>query len=257
MLLMGEGATSRETISIRPENDPHVRAAWKALLGRLINDGARLRFFPHRVMMFVLLARDATPAERHEFLGLARDTLTEWQRIAHGIGGQHDLIEVDPALSDWLNEHMAPVATRYEHICRHFSDEAEQLVSGRVAAEQAQGRIVALSRFVATDLLACMNELVASFETELTDTAERTSDITRQVLAQQASTAEATISARQLAEQLNQVNGKVQMISLNALIEASRAGEAGQVFGAVAQEIKALSAEIGSLVKRMQADLGR
>lgn len=235
--------------------DPALRAAWKTLLGRLINKGARLRFFPHRVMMFLSLASTVGPEERPEFLQSATETFREWQRLARGIGGEHRLIDVPPGLSPVLVDQMATGISRYRTICKRFDTEAERLLADSANIDQLGDRIIALSRFVATDMLVCMNELVASFEAELADTAERTEDMVQEANRARRATEVTSSTARQLTEELGRVNGRVQLISLNALIEAARAGENGATFGTVAQEIKALSGEIGSLTERIRAEL--
>ena len=96
-------------------------------------------------------------------------------------------------------------------------------------------------------MLDCMNELVTSFEAELADTALRTSGIAQRALEGQSEAEASASSVRGLTDRLDHVNSRVQMIALNALIEAARAGGAGQAFSAVAQEIKSLSGEIGEL----------
>lgn len=238
-----------------PEADPAVRAAWKALLGRLINEGARLRFFPHRVMMFMLLACDASGAEHREFMQSASETFTEWRRLARGIGGDHALIEVDARLSPWLGEHMAAGSDRFAEVCGRFDGEAESLLASGTNVAEERSRITALARFVATDLLVCMNELVASFEAELADTALRTSGIVRQAAEERAETDASTSEARQLTDRLERVNARVQMVALNAQIEAARVGDTGKAFGTVAMEIKTLSAEIGALSAGIRSEL--
>lgn len=255
MLLTDQPATVRMPVPGAPEDDQVVRAAWKGLLGRLINEGARLRFFPHRVMMFVLLATDGPPQERREFLRLAADTLQQWQRIAQGVGGEHHLIAVEAPLSNWLTEHMQPGIARYVSVCRRFEAEAARLLAMGERVTDIRADIVALSRFVATDMLACMNELVASFEAELGATATRTSGIAQRALAGQSEAEASASSARELTDRLDRVNSRVQMIALNALIEAARVGDSGQAFCAVAQEIKSLSGEIGELSRGIRLAL--
>jgi methyl-accepting chemotaxis protein len=240
-----------------PEHDPTVRAAWKALLGRLINEGARFRFFPHRVMMFMLLATEGTSRERHVSRQSAADTLQQWQRIARGVGGNHRLINVEAPLSDWLAEHMAAGINRYTETCGHFDEGATYLLAKGERISDERPRIVALCQFVAIDMLDCMNELVASFEAELADTARRTSGIEQRALADQTQAEVSAASARTLTARLEGVNERVQMIAFNALIKAARAGDAGQTFCAVAQEIKALSGEIGELTKGIRSVLQR
>lgn len=58
-------------------------------------------------------------------------------------------------------------------------------------------------------------------------------------------------------DRLETINRRIKSISLNAMIEATRAGAAGMAFGAVAQEIRALSNEISLLAGRIRDDIGK
>ena len=61
--------------------------------------------------------------------------------------------------------------------------------------------------------------------------------------------------AEQKIAQIQRINRATSYLSLNALIEASRAGAAGDGFGVVAREVKAVSDQIGALSKELATDL--
>ncbi|WP_267414217.1 methyl-accepting chemotaxis protein [Sphingomonas sp. GC_Shp_4] len=251
-------ATSLATASTfeRPEDDPHVRAAWKGLLGRLINKGGRLRLFSHRVAMFLLLAVDASGRERAKYLASAVEAFEEWRRLARGIGGDHSMIDIDRRLSSWLTEHMASRLNHYEPVCQRFEHDAGTLLRRGDELILLKDDIAALARFVATDMLDCMNALVASFEAELTDTAERTEVMAISAGQEFAKTVQASEVAARLTDELRQVNDRVRLIAINAQIEAARAGNEGRTFGVVALEVKGLSDEIASLTTRIRGKIG-
>ena len=55
--------------------------------------------------------------------------------------------------------------------------------------------------------------------------------------------------------QIQRINRSTSFLALNALIEASRAGAAGDGFGVVAREVKEVSGQISQLSKELATDL--
>lgn len=56
---------------------------------------------------------------------------------------------------------------------------------------------------------------------------------------------------------IKKVTGATRILSLNALIEASRAGDAGRGFAVVAGEVKAVSDQISAITEALEAELGK
>ena len=55
--------------------------------------------------------------------------------------------------------------------------------------------------------------------------------------------------------QIQSITSSVKMLALNALIEASRAGEHGKGFGVVANEVRAVASQINSVAATLEAEL--
>ena len=232
-------------------------AEWKTLLGRLINDAGRLRLFPHRIMMFLLLAHHSDGLELEKRLAAASGALVEWNRIARGMATNHGDIGVPPSLSPMLAAFMTSKRDNFDSCTNRFGGTTTALISLMKTGGHQYAQLSDLADFVASDLLQCMNQLVTDFAAELGDMAEGERDeglTTRRTVAA-LETSAATVG--RLANDLARVNASVRMIALNATMEAARSGDNGRVFGAIAGEIKALSSKIASLTADIRAHLQR
>jgi hypothetical protein len=64
----------------------------------------------------------------------------------------------------------------------------------------------------------------------------------------------ASVAARKISE-INGVTANVKMLALNALIEASRAGEMGRGFAVVAHEVKSVATDINRIAQELELEL--
>jgi hypothetical protein len=56
-------------------------------------------------------------------------------------------------------------------------------------------------------------------------------------------------------DQIGKITSRVRILALNAMIEAERAGETGRGFAIVAQEVRAISTEVGNITSALDAEL--
>ena len=207
-------------------------------LGVLIDQAGRQRMLSHRAVMFLALAHGP---EAEMARGAARAAAQAFAAIAQrflGRGGPGDLPD---AAADWLARLIEARAPGYAPAVGRF-----------MRGFDAQGgtpeprELQRLADFVAEDLLKVLNEVVAVLNGELAAIAER----------ERAQAASAGQTAAQLLEEIQEIGARVRMISINALIQATRAGEAGAGFAVIANEIKDLAGRIQSATQRIMRDLG-
>jgi methyl-accepting chemotaxis protein len=111
---------------------------------------------------------------------------------------------------------------------------------------------------IATNLAAGAQQQAAHSQKVSTQTARMAAELERAVAALD----ESSHSVREIVSTIKRVADQTRILSINASIEAARAGEFGRAFGAVAQEVEALSGQtmaatgqIGNRVETIQRNI--
>ncbi len=227
-------ASARPVVDGPPAPPPGL----KDHLGALIDQAGRQRMLSHRAVMFLALARGP---EAEMARGAARAAAQAFAAIAERFLGQGGSGDLPGLVADWLARLVETRAPGYGPAVGRFMRGFE----GQ-GTEPDPRELQRLADFVAEDLLKVLNEVVAVLNGELAAIAE----------AERLQAASAGQTAAQLLEEIQEIGARVRMISINALIQATRAGEAGAGFAVIANEIKDLAGRMQSATQRIMRDLG-
>jgi hypothetical protein len=198
-------------------------------LGSLINLSGKMRMLSHRVAMFALLASQENPAlNLREF----DNSLQDFTGILDALRGGSDKYGISRDVAQIL---VASQALRQSALVpiEHFIRQARQLRRSLELGQCPSVSLAAFAHFISGDLLQALNEVTYNVNATLRarlDARAAYEDQTR-------------MAVRNAIESIDSVSQKVKLISLNASIEASHAGDKGRGFSVLAAEIRALSEE--------------
>lgn len=215
-------------------------------LGLLINLSGKMRMLSHRVAMFALLSAGRRDTAASSCGALDR-ALAEFNNITLALQQGSDQLAIPAHAAVHLTRTGAireeAVATIGEFLAR-----VTRLRPSLLAGAAADDALVELVEFVATDLLAALNSVTEGIGQSLR---ARFEDRDRRA-------GEARVAMLGAVGSISEVSMKVKLISLNASIEAARAGVHGKSFGVIASEIRTLSEDAArsaqGLREQMQQD---
>ncbi len=213
--------------------DLRTLAARKSCLGDLINYAGMQRMLSHRAVMFLSILPHAGGQRRYDVLGQAEQAIERFGVIAGGFAGDYAAIGAPPELAGWIAGVLTGRGGGYEALTTTFRIRASKaLEAARDPETPPQSAMLAeLVDLVSAALLDELNGLVRDLNEQLLLTSRQ----------EQAYVERVGNDIGAMLDDIQRVGLKIKMISVNALIQASRAGEAGRGFAVIANEIKDLS----------------
>lgn len=212
-------------MTIEEQDDSDIDTA----LGVMINLSGKMRMLSHRVAMFALLAA-AKPAMAMTACDALDRALAEFNDINLALQQGNDRLGV-PAHAAMYVSRSGAVGAEASATIGAFLDRMTKLRPIFLDARTPESALVGLVEFVASDLLAALNAVTEGIGMTLKG---RFEDRDRRA-------AEARSAMLGAVGSISEVSMKVKLISLNASIEAARAGVHGKSFGVIATEIRSLS----------------
>ena len=200
----------------------------------MINQCGKMRMLSHRAVMVALLNSTQGAAATALDWSAFHAALQEFEAIAQSLhrfgrsGKMPELGRLIDAQGPQLDKFLAAART----------------VEGQ-AAEVRSTQLGSLADFVAGPLLATLNQMVAGISKDL----EQLLEDDRARMGQSRQVIQETVA------EIAQISQAVFMISVNASIEASRAGDQGRGFAILANEIRSLSQTSAKSVQALQEEL--
>jgi hypothetical protein len=222
----------------------------QAALGALINIAGRQRMLSHRVVMLLALSRLPGAGDGGE-LDSAGEALAAYQDGVRLLLKGDSEQRIPPPSSERVRELLTaagPDGRTGAAVLDAFGARGQTCFERlRQGDERCAGEIRALAEIAGEILLPLLNAIVAAYEADLVDAFR----------AEAARTADIRAVMTGALDDIEQTASRIRLIAINALIEASRAGDAGRAFSVIAEEIRRLGAQTGEESAKMQAAIAR
>lgn len=216
-----------------------------AALGTLINLSGKMRMLSHRTALFAMLISskgEGAAAQLQSFDDAAR----EFQAIFEAVTQGSDALGIPAQAAAVLVDDGAvgtAITGPIERFLALVSSLRPSLASGAGSAE----RTMQLVDLVAGELLGALNSLTAAVSARLK----------QRMGSRQAQTEQVRSAMLQAVGSISDVSMKVKLISINASIEAARAGPYGKSFGVIAAEIRTLSEDAARSAQGLRDQMER
>lgn len=235
----------------RPLSQPFLETVDPQALRKAIDLVATLRARMIRVGLFGTLIYRPDPSGSYTAKDLSRHTeilrseVALIRKVCQTLTSGSEMPDTAPEISNWIHSIARREPEKLARI-KHLSNLSQAVVAAIDTSTVGLGNAINTHMRTAR---AGFFDLI----TELCDT------LWDEIAAHQAVELErATAAAKALANRLNRLEhiGKhVRLVSLNASVEAARAGDVGKGLMVIAQEFKTLAEEIQTLAKDAHADM--
>lgn len=206
-------------------------------LAHLINVSGKLRMLSHQVVMCALLHE--TLGKTISFPHKLSEALDEFKSITAALTGSGASADLGPDTQRLLHSGTV-VSDHHRDTLTAFIERANALKTRPSVAEAA-----ALGEFVAGEVLMALNQINANIRQTLDDT-----------IAEKRKAQEPLLRAASTSlDEINRLSKTLQLVAMNASLEAQRAGEHGAAFGEIAREMRGLSLKSMDQAKRLEHDL--
>lgn len=206
-------------------------------LAHLINVSGKLRMLSHQLVMCALL-HDCT-GQRISFPQKLSDALDEFDQISAEITGMSAHSQLDSATQELLRGDSI-ISPAQRQTLKDFSTRAAAL-RDTLSADQAAD----LGAFAAGELLGALNAINENIRSNLDE----------RISARQQSQEPLLRATSSSLDEINRLSRTLQLVAMNASLEAQRAGENGAAFGEIAREMRELSNKSMDQAKRLESDL--
>ena len=184
-------------------------------------------------------------------IDVAADSVVEGALIAAQVGGCALRV---------LTEILPESAKNVENASRDLTERFKSLAQGSNAqSDVIQALLATVGTLVVEDKKVTLEEFVSLFTTVLDDTVSKMLSVSKKALYMVYNMEDAIKNLQEIekfSKQIQVITKQSNLLALNALIEASRAGEMGKGFGVVANEVKVLSMQVAALSENMRARTG-
>ncbi len=216
-------------------------------ISELINQSGRLRMLSHRTgMLAVTISKIDTDDEW--FLDTFQSSMTGFQvaydslfeRVSYDSEFKFALVEMTkvPLFDDGCTS-IDDIITNYINQLRNINDTLVE--QSKPSDQELQGFL----KYIAHDLLQALNRLVHFFEVQLNKlTASKQEEVNK-----------LTKSIGYSLDDVDNINMTVKILSLNASVEASKAGDSGKGFAVISSEMSNLSSQIKNVTEYIKRDI--
>jgi len=151
-------------------------------------------------------------------------------------------------------------AKNVENASRDLTSRFKSLAqSSNAQSDMIQALLTTLGSFVVEDKRVTLEEFVSLFTNILDDTVAKMLSVSKKALYMVYNMEDAIKNLHEIekfSKQIQAITKQSNLLALNALIEASRAGEMGRGFSVVANEVKVLSTQVAALSENMRVRTG-